>query len=138
MKTILTKFDDLLEEIDGSQIFKKVYFTTENSVKPLEIQDAEGNIKPMEEPNAAGEMEQVHKVVSIFRATSAGWDEEKKKEDWIGCNIVLANEVIAGTEKMKDLGNRIDAAKNDLIKRLKDKLVGNGVILTEGMVTIEG
>jgi len=138
MKTVLTKFDDFLEEISASQIFKKVYFQMDNSVQPMEVKDAEGNIKPFERENETGKKEQVNKVVSMFRTTSAGWDAEKNKEDWVGCNIILANEMIAGPENINVLGTKIEAEKNALIKRMKDKLVGNGIILTEGMVTIEG
>ena len=138
MKTLVHKFDDFMDDVGSSQIFKKVMFQMDNSVQPMEVKDAQGNIKPFEKENESGVKEQVHKVVSIFRVSSAGWNEVKNKEDWIGCNITLANEMVSGSEKINALGTKIDAEKNDLIKRMKDKLVTGGVILTEGMVVLEG
>ena len=137
MKVLLTKFDDFLEAVSASQIFKKVYFQVENSVQPLETTDAEGNRIPLEAETEGGKKEQVHKVVSLFRATTCGWDPEKQKEDWAGCNTMLVNETVVGDAHIKEIGAKIDTERNHLIKRMKDKLVGNGVILTEGIVLLE-
>lgn len=125
MKILLNKFDDFIGVIRDSKKYKEVYYKVENTITPIQtiVNTREGEREV-----------EVERITSIFRATSACFNSESGEEDWIGCNITLANEVPKTKDEYAELDERIKADEQKLIERMKDKL--NDKVLYNGIVII--